>query len=219
MPRAVHAKGTRKPRVTGLIKLRPDQYRLVLMLRRGLSQVEIARKEEVWCFSIWGRIDTLAKHGVVSKGEPGLRNSNKVRVKLGTILLPGETPIKKAWKTDTVLSLAQVCYDTVDFDAAPVLADALQDAGCGGDAGAEQLLLTLRTPIPVVTAIPRCPGPPPEPPPHNPYDVDVWMAYHNRRDGWAIENRKYEDFFVRGTTDPRVAWRLAIERVLDRLLH
>jgi hypothetical protein len=35
-----------------------------------------------------------------------------------------------AWRTDTVLSLARVMYETRDFAAMPILADALQDVGC-----------------------------------------------------------------------------------------
>lgn len=34
------------------------------------------------------------------------------------------------WLTSTVLALAQQMYDTRDFSAMPILADALQDAGC-----------------------------------------------------------------------------------------
>jgi hypothetical protein len=34
------------------------------------------------------------------------------------------------WRTDTVLSLAQQMYDAREFSAMPILADALQDAGC-----------------------------------------------------------------------------------------
>lgn len=39
-----------------------------------------------------------------------------------------------AWRTDTVLALARQMYTSEDFSAAPILADALQDAGCGADA-------------------------------------------------------------------------------------
>jgi hypothetical protein len=35
-----------------------------------------------------------------------------------------------AWPTDTVLALARQMYDARDFGAMPILADALQDAGC-----------------------------------------------------------------------------------------
>ena len=34
------------------------------------------------------------------------------------------------WRTDTAMSLARGMYDSRDFSAMPILADALQDAGC-----------------------------------------------------------------------------------------
>jgi len=34
------------------------------------------------------------------------------------------------WRTETVLALAQGMYDSRDFSAMPIRADALQDAGC-----------------------------------------------------------------------------------------
>ena len=38
-----------------------------------------------------------------------------------------------AWRTDTAVSLATQMYDARDFSAMPILADALQDAGCDSD--------------------------------------------------------------------------------------
>jgi hypothetical protein len=38
-----------------------------------------------------------------------------------------------AWRTDTVLALARHAYDRRDFSALPILADALQDAGCDSE--------------------------------------------------------------------------------------
>ncbi|MBN9119864.1 MAG: hypothetical protein J0I06_12005 [Planctomycetes bacterium] len=38
-----------------------------------------------------------------------------------------------AWRTDTAVSLARQMYDTREFSAMPILADALQDAGCDSD--------------------------------------------------------------------------------------
>jgi hypothetical protein len=37
------------------------------------------------------------------------------------------------WRTDTAVSLARGMYDSRDFAAMPILADALQDAGCDRD--------------------------------------------------------------------------------------
>jgi hypothetical protein len=37
------------------------------------------------------------------------------------------------WRTETALILAQQMYESCDFEAMPILADALQDAGCEND--------------------------------------------------------------------------------------
>jgi hypothetical protein len=37
------------------------------------------------------------------------------------------------WRTDTVLALARQMYEARDFSAMPILADALQDAGCDNE--------------------------------------------------------------------------------------
>ncbi len=37
------------------------------------------------------------------------------------------------WRTDTAVSLARQMYDSREFSAMPILADALQDAGCDND--------------------------------------------------------------------------------------
>ena len=39
-----------------------------------------------------------------------------------------------SWRTDTAVSLARAMYDAREFSAMPILADALQDAGCDSDA-------------------------------------------------------------------------------------
>jgi hypothetical protein len=48
------------------------------------------------------------------------------------------------WRTETVLSLARQMYDDRDFIATPILADALEDAGCAN----ADLLNHLRAPGP-----------------------------------------------------------------------
>jgi hypothetical protein len=42
-------------------------------------------------------------------------------------------PFRRRWRTDTALILARQMYDARDFSAMPILADALQDAGCDND--------------------------------------------------------------------------------------
>jgi hypothetical protein len=44
-------------------------------------------------------------------------------------------PVKftREWRTDTAVSLARQMYESRDFGAMPILADALQDAGCDSD--------------------------------------------------------------------------------------
>lgn len=49
-------------------------------------------------------------------------------------------PFVPAWRTDTVLAIARHAHESRAFDALPVLADALQDAGCDD----EPLLAHLR---------------------------------------------------------------------------
>src|SRR5262245_6745956 len=44
-------------------------------------------------------------------------------------------PVKfdKSWRTDTAIQLAKRMYESREFSAMPILADALQDAGCDND--------------------------------------------------------------------------------------
>ena len=42
----------------------------------------------------------------------------------------GPTVFELAWRTSTVVSMARGMYESRDFGAMPILADALQDAGC-----------------------------------------------------------------------------------------
>jgi hypothetical protein len=42
-------------------------------------------------------------------------------------------PFSSEWRTDTAVSLARTMYEAREFSAMPILADALQDAGCDND--------------------------------------------------------------------------------------
>jgi hypothetical protein len=54
--------------------------------------------------------------------------------------------LSPAWRTDTAVSLAGQMYESRDFSAMPILADALQDAGCDN----EHILAHCRGPGPHV---------------------------------------------------------------------
>jgi hypothetical protein len=49
------------------------------------------------------------------------------------LLLTRAVPFDANWKTSTAVAVAQQMYDSRDFSAMPILADALQDAGCNND--------------------------------------------------------------------------------------
>jgi hypothetical protein len=56
-----------------------------------------------------------------------------------TLELVGPNPFRPitfspSWRTDTAMSLAHTMYESREFGAMPILADALQDAGCDNDA-------------------------------------------------------------------------------------
>jgi hypothetical protein len=42
-------------------------------------------------------------------------------------------PLNAEWRTDTAVTLARQMYESRDFSAMPILADALQDAGCDNE--------------------------------------------------------------------------------------
>ncbi|MDY3553014.1 hypothetical protein R5W24_002104 [Gemmata sp. JC717] len=54
--------------------------------------------------------------------------SNRIRDIFGNPFRP--VTFSPAWRTFTVVALASGMYDSRDFTAMPILADALQDAGC-----------------------------------------------------------------------------------------
>jgi hypothetical protein len=43
------------------------------------------------------------------------------------------TSLSSEWRTDTAIALARTMYEAREFSAMPILADALQDAGCDND--------------------------------------------------------------------------------------
>jgi hypothetical protein len=60
-----------------------------------------------------------------------LRQTGHLRDIFGSPSRPVAFP--PSWRTDTAVSLAARMYESRDFSAMPILADALQDAGCDSD--------------------------------------------------------------------------------------
>jgi hypothetical protein len=58
-------------------------------------------------------------------------NADFLRDVIGNPFRPAA--VEAAWRTSTVLGLCRQMYESRDFGAMPILADALQDAGCDSD--------------------------------------------------------------------------------------
>ncbi|MDY3554692.1 hypothetical protein R5W24_003819 [Gemmata sp. JC717] len=63
---------------------------------------------------------------------PGFSYARRFRDVLAEVLGPrrGATPFAPEWRTATAVAIARQAYESRDFSALPILADALQDAGC-----------------------------------------------------------------------------------------
>jgi hypothetical protein len=91
---------------------------------------------------VWDRIYAPGRHWSESQGEEA-EVSDAGRQKeagvLATILRDvfgnpfRPVAFDPAWRTDTALALARQMYDSRECSAMPILADALQDAGCDSD--------------------------------------------------------------------------------------
>ena len=68
-----------------------------------------------------------AAEGAQRPNEPAAQ-ADLIRELFGNPFQP--TPFSAGWRTDAAMALARQMYEVGDFSALPVLADALQDAGC-----------------------------------------------------------------------------------------
>lgn len=79
--------------------------------------------------SIFGAYQAAAPTGAPV---PGFLHARKFRALLADVVgpIPRATAFDPAWRTSTAVALARAMYESRDFAAMPILADALQDAGC-----------------------------------------------------------------------------------------
>src|SRR5262249_13726632 len=82
--------------------------------------------------------------GKAAEDDEESAQSDLVRCVFGNPFRP--VAVDAAWLTSTVVALAKQMYESRDFSPMPILADALQDAGCDG----EDILSHCRVPGPHV---------------------------------------------------------------------
>jgi hypothetical protein len=106
---------------------------------------DIAVGEAIWCLSeelvseaLTGLLDqrevaleTLSKVRPEAKLKEEASHANLLRDIFGNPFRPAT--LDPAWRTPTVVALAGQMYESRDFTAMPILADALQDAGCDNE--------------------------------------------------------------------------------------
>jgi hypothetical protein len=105
---------------TGLLGMTDDQVTLAI----AAWHVALAAQSEI--NDDW----TLSRKQLESE-VANVRRCNWIRDIFGNPFRP--VRFSSSWRTDTVVTLAKQMYDQRDFSAMPILADALQDAGCDND--------------------------------------------------------------------------------------
>jgi hypothetical protein len=81
--------------------------------------------------------DAVADTGAVPGSRASIRAEERIAQSVALRDIAGNpfrpVTFSPEWRTDTVLALARQMYESREFGAMPILADALQDAGCGDD--------------------------------------------------------------------------------------
>ncbi len=101
--------------------------------RRAAEAAALLLERDVDVLTV-SRLTTAAGSEPTSRGrsdEQRRRHAGTVVDLLGNPFRPVAFALE--WRTDTALSLASQLYVAGDFSAMPILADALQDAGCDND--------------------------------------------------------------------------------------
>lgn len=197
-----------------MIKLTEIQGFVLERIKEGWSRAQIAAMRDRTDAALSSVYTALRKKGVTGKATPGPGRCVPVLVKASEYITAGEPEIQPEWVTPTVRQIARailglsVIRDDAYTDL-PVLADALEDAGCDS-----VILAMLRTPCPdsvdVDTALPVVPYPAPVNLVTS--ESEEWQSYlaqiraHTKR---HAERRLYED--------PALVWLWKARRLCERL--
>jgi hypothetical protein len=116
MEDGVHA--VMNPRIEEITRPNPPYY-------EGYPGLE---QDEAVFYAVMGHVFAACERDNNGSITVSPTQSHMLRDILGNPLRPFE--FVQRWRTDTVVALARQMYDSRDFGAMPILADALQDAGC-----------------------------------------------------------------------------------------
>jgi hypothetical protein len=116
-------------------KLRANVQEVARETAAALLLMPVADPRDEW-WTITSQIDDelLSRHYALTEGHREQvcnQNIHLLRDIFGNPFRP--VTFSPAWRTDTAVSLARGMYESRDFGAMPILADALQDAGCDND--------------------------------------------------------------------------------------
>lgn len=125
----------------GGIKYKDIQVQRRLVENETLSVVGWSSESEKWNLWCWNAIQNVTDRDrgkVMSCLSSSSHLDPDQSASLGLVYDIFGNPfrpvaIDPAWRTSTVLALAQQMYESRDFVPIPILADALQDAGCEND--------------------------------------------------------------------------------------
>jgi len=147
-----------RQRCRGIAQASFDEYRIAVDSRMGDSRRAYARQEFAWAVA-YTPVDPLPLSDVAARAAFAAQyaSTETDAVELPGTLVTYKSPtgelantmrsvvwevignpfravhFKPDWRTDTAKSLARQMYESREFSAMPILADALQDAGCDNE--------------------------------------------------------------------------------------
>ncbi|AMV27755.1 hypothetical protein VT84_25360 [Gemmata sp. SH-PL17] len=96
--------------------------------KASIEEAEVDEHKFTTGMSAFSLIEEIFDHPIICANSNGARFANFIRDIFGNPFRP--VALSPSWRTSTVVALASQMYGSRDFSATPVLADALQDAGC-----------------------------------------------------------------------------------------